>query len=119
MYVTYIPLLQKEGSFAQACSFIDDGIAADLGITGDGVRTGDASDTGNGVTGGRGASSRHNLGHRGCDAGALYAGGLRYAGGRLLPDEECRERGGEDSGNDGNRDRGLLGRGLRVHLRRW
>src|SRR5215210_6806751 len=102
----------KEGSFAQVCSFIDDVIAADRGGTGGGVRAGDAGNAGNGDAGGRSARRGHHMGDRDGGAGALHAGRLRHAGGRLLPDEERRERGGQDPGDDGHRHRGLLAAGF-------
>src|SRR5215218_10985353 len=117
MFVAYITR-SKGGSFAQVCPIDDDGIAADRSVTHGGVRTGDAGNAGDRDARGRSARRGHYLGDRGGFPGALHAGRLRDAGGRFLSDEERRECGGQDSGDDGHRACRVLGGRLRVRLLR-
>src|SRR5688572_32325223 len=101
-----------EEAFAEARITIDHGFVVGARATRAGVRAEGSFD------GGSLAGDGHDVGDRGGVSGPLYAGRIRYAGGRFLPNEERRECGRQDTRQPGDRGSAVLGLRLRSGLRR-
>src|SRR5215208_3851683 len=100
-----------EEAFAETRVTIDHGLVVGAHATRAGVRAEGAIDSGSL------AGDGHDVGDRSGVSGPFHAGGIRYARGRLLPDEERGERGGEDPGKPRHRRPVVLGGRVRAGLR--
>src|SRR5918994_7878729 len=79
-----------EGAFEETHVTIDHGLVVGARATRAGVRAEGSIDSRSL------AGDGHDVGDRSSVSGPFHAGGICYTRGRLLPDGESRERGGED-----------------------